>query len=421
MTVLGLDFEKSNERGELVFVDLPATGGGPHTHPITDVVGLAAAIAELAPLASPVFTGNPTAPTPTPGDADTSIATTGFVMAALAALLDSAPATLDTLNELAEALGNDPNFATTVMTAIGLKANASHSHAIADTTGLQAALDAKAPRDSPVFTGNPTAPTPATGDNDTSVATTAFVKAQGYQTAADVATAITGKLDASAAPELIRDTMGTALEAGSNVTITPNDAGDKIVVSATGGGGGSAAIGMIPRSGGYLQPTAAAAWTTSASAYAGAFIFGVPIVVPMPMTIDRLLCRIATNETGIPVKVLLYSSDADGFPSTLVASAEAPAAAAGAHVVTLAAPVALPAGLYWGFIRTDAGTTIRFWALASQSIGGLGSMAGEGGEQRNPMPSVALGAYATPADPITALIMTVASSNDVPYVSLGRA
>lgn len=73
-----------------------------------------------APINSPALTGNPTAPTPAPGDNDSSIATTAFVQAAL----------------------------------VGI-----------------------ARLNSPAFTGNPTAPTPAVGDNDTSIATTAFVQA----------------------------------------------------------------------------------------------------------------------------------------------------------------------------------------------------------------------------------------------------
>lgn len=79
---------------------------------------------------------------------------TAISSAVTAAIIDSAPGTLDTLNELAAALGDDPNFASTITSA----------------------LAAKAPLASPVFTGNPQAPTPTAGDNDTSIATTAFVQ-----------------------------------------------------------------------------------------------------------------------------------------------------------------------------------------------------------------------------------------------------
>lgn len=73
----------------------------------------------FAPLNSPTFTGTPAAPTATAGDNTTQIATTAFVQTAVSNLVDSAPATLDTLNELAAALGDDPNFATTTSTALG--------------------------------------------------------------------------------------------------------------------------------------------------------------------------------------------------------------------------------------------------------------------------------------------------------------
>jgi phage-related tail fiber protein len=92
-------------------------------------------------------------PTMPPGTNTTDGATCGFVQAAVAALVDSSPATLNTLNELAEALGDDPNFATSMANALGLKA----------------------PLASPSFTGDPKVPTPATGDKDTSAANTAFV------------------------------------------------------------------------------------------------------------------------------------------------------------------------------------------------------------------------------------------------------
>ncbi|EIR2564157.1 tail fiber protein, partial [Escherichia coli] len=67
-----------------------------------------------APLNSPALTGTPTTPTAPKGTNNTQIASTAYVMAAIAALVDSSPDALNTLNELAAALGNDPNFATTM-------------------------------------------------------------------------------------------------------------------------------------------------------------------------------------------------------------------------------------------------------------------------------------------------------------------
>ncbi|MEA9389566.1 phage tail protein [Acerihabitans sp. TG2] len=76
---------------------------------------------QYAQKASPTLTGTPKAPTATKGDNTTQIATTAFVQAALTALLDGAPGALDTLNELAAALGDDPTFSTTVLDAIAGK------------------------------------------------------------------------------------------------------------------------------------------------------------------------------------------------------------------------------------------------------------------------------------------------------------
>ncbi|HAH3942199.1 TPA: phage tail protein [Escherichia coli] len=78
-------------------------------------------VADYAPLASPGLTGIPTAPTAAQTVNNTQLATTAFVKAALAALVASSPAALDTLNELAAALGNDPNFATTMTNALAGK------------------------------------------------------------------------------------------------------------------------------------------------------------------------------------------------------------------------------------------------------------------------------------------------------------
>ena len=92
-----------------------------HSHPISQVTSLQAALNAKAALASPALTGTPTAPTATAGTNTTQIASTAFVAAAIGALIDAAPGAMDTLNELAAALGDDPNFATTVTNALAGK------------------------------------------------------------------------------------------------------------------------------------------------------------------------------------------------------------------------------------------------------------------------------------------------------------
>ena len=82
----------------------------------------ATAATTYAPLASAALTGTPTAPTAAASTNTTQLATTAFVRAEVAALVNSAAATLDTLGEIATALGNDANFSTTLTTNLGLKA-----------------------------------------------------------------------------------------------------------------------------------------------------------------------------------------------------------------------------------------------------------------------------------------------------------
>lgn len=81
-----------------------------------------------------VLTGVPTAPTAAGGTNTTQIATTAFVASAISALLDAAPAALDTLNELAAALGDDPNFATTITNSLSGKADLTLSNLSNTTT-----------------------------------------------------------------------------------------------------------------------------------------------------------------------------------------------------------------------------------------------------------------------------------------------
>ncbi|WP_288657428.1 phage tail protein, partial [Pantoea sp. UBA6567] len=109
---------------------------------------------QYAPKESPTLTGTPKTPTAAAGNNSQQIASTAFVVAALQVLTSGAPGTLDTFKELAAAINNDPNFATTIANALALKA----------------------PLASPALTGTPTAPTAAQSVNNTQLATTAFVK-----------------------------------------------------------------------------------------------------------------------------------------------------------------------------------------------------------------------------------------------------
>ena len=136
----------------------------------------AARSALKADLASPTFTGDPKAPTPTAGDADTSIATTAFVGTAVSTAITAAavppPATVAPLMDGAAVVGTTTKYA-----------REDHKHP-SDTAKLDVttASTTYAPIASPTLTGDPKAPTATTGDNDTSIATTAFV-----QTAVQVA------------------------------------------------------------------------------------------------------------------------------------------------------------------------------------------------------------------------------------------
>jgi hypothetical protein len=122
-------------------------------------------IVTLAPLASPALTGTPTAPTAAPSTNTTQVATCAFVEAA------------DVATFAAAALYTDAEI-----TALG----------IGDYLTIAAAAATYAPLASPALTGNPTAPTPAANDNDTSIATTAYVQTELADYAPLASPALTG-------------------------------------------------------------------------------------------------------------------------------------------------------------------------------------------------------------------------------------
>jgi hypothetical protein len=162
-----------------------------------------------APLASPTFTGDPKAPTPTAGDNDTSIATTAFVTAADNAvktqLIGSASSGFDTLGEI-------ENY---------IAAN------------ITPTLANKADIFSPTLTGDPKAPTPATADNDTSIATTAYVKANlaNYQPLDGDLTAIAALAGTNVIYYRSAANTWTAVTIGGGLSFTGG------TLAASGGGG----------------------------------------------------------------------------------------------------------------------------------------------------------------------------------------
>jgi hypothetical protein len=165
------------------------------------------------------------------------------ISAAIAALIDSAPGVLDTLNELAAALGDDPDFATTISgqiagkvsltgdeTIAGTKTFSSApvvpdaSFSIAKTSGLQGALDAKAPLASPNFTGTPTVPTAAPGTNNTQAASTEYVDAAAAAvTVADASTTVKGKVELATDAEAVSGVSTTHAITPANLAAVVGD------------------------------------------------------------------------------------------------------------------------------------------------------------------------------------------------------
>jgi hypothetical protein len=251
---------------------------------------LAADLANKANIASPTFTGTPTAPTPASSDNSTKLATTEFVQAATAGI--ALQASVD-----AKADKNSPTFTGTPSLPTGTtgvtQASSDNSTKLATTEfvqaatagiALQASVDAKADKNSPTFTGTPSLPTGTTGvtqassDNSTRLATTEFVQA------ATAGIALQASVDAKAdknspiftgTPSLPTGTTGVTQASSDNSTklattayvdaqvvagATEASSSSKGIIQLTGDLGGTASSPTVP---GLAQKANASDVTTS--------------------------------------------------------------------------------------------------------------------------------------------------------------
>jgi hypothetical protein len=169
MTTRSVDFPDGQTSDTTPTVSGSSWGGISGT--LSAQTDLQAALDAKAPLASPALTGNPTAPTPSPGDNDTSIATTAFVTAAVAAAPGGVTSVFGRSGAVVAASSDYTATQVTNTPAGGIAA-----------TTVQAAINEldteKANIASPTFTGTPAAPTASAGTNTTQIATTAFVESE---------------------------------------------------------------------------------------------------------------------------------------------------------------------------------------------------------------------------------------------------
>ena len=334
--------------------------------------------------------------------------------------------------------------------ALAAKAPLTHTHAQADVTNLTSDLALKAPLASPAFTGNPTAPTPATSDNDTSVATTAMVQARlaqivggapaGLDTLAEIATsinndtafsttmttALAGKA-ATAHTHAAADVTSGVFPIARLATGTPDGTkfvrDDGTLAVPAGGGGGVTPPFLFPRASGGLLSTA---YASTGSSGASSTNYPSPIWVPKALTIDAFCFRIPTLEAGALVGVALYDSDADGHPTNRVALIEGvDCSTSGNKTAVLGATVDLSAGLYWAFLRTSSpGSVVRYQAVSPTlrtTLHAVDDGIYTPGATTRSVQVPTVGAYGATVATITAWSYGDPGSTAIPWIALRRA
>ena len=242
---------------------------------------------------------------------------------------------------------------------------------------------------------------------------------------------LSGYLTTTAAPELIRDTMGTALVAGTNITITPNDAGDTITIAAAGGGSGSLDVGAMfgPCPVGKYLPYFAAGITNqglniaSSTGTSRLYMRVCPVFAKEAYTYDRVSFGLATPATdvGSLIRIGLYTA-AGAFVKEL-GTVDATSAASTKEIVineTLAAGVHLLAMRFES--PTAAGTNPFFYGYSGAMMGEIvNSTPGEPGAQYKYLSNSSSPLTAWPAQHPNIYNAPVSATAPAPQISLRRA
>jgi hypothetical protein len=311
----------------------------------------ATASSTYAPLASPALTGTPTAPTATAGTSTTQVATTAFVGTAVSNLVAASPAALDTLNELAAALGNDASFSTTVTNSLAGKLSltgGTMSGAIAmgtnKITGVGDPTNAQDVATKNYIDTSVLAPSNLTGPITSSGAATSIASQTGTGT----------KFVMDTSPTLVTPNIGVAIATSVNGTTIPTsktlvatDSTTYVVPSQTGNSGKylttdgtTSSWGTVA---GYSAPTIGS--TSIASGATVTTIAGLTLTSP---TINDPKLNLTLNAQTASYTAVLTDN------GKLV---EISNASANNFTIPLNSSVAFPTGTQINILQTGAGQT----------------------------------------------------------------
>jgi hypothetical protein len=220
----------------------------------------ATAASTYAPLASPALTGVPTAPTAAANTNTTQVATTAYVQTEIADLIAAAPGALDTLNELATALGNDAAFSTTVTNALGTKlplAGGTMTGAIAmgtnkitglgDPTNLQDAVTINYLNNTVLAPSNLTGPITSIGAATSLAAQTGTGSTFVVQNSPTLTTPVLGVATATSINSTVIPTSKTLVATDSTTYVVPSQTGNSGKYLTT--NGTSSSWAAVPASG----------------------------------------------------------------------------------------------------------------------------------------------------------------------------